>query len=122
MSEVTRLYDLPQVPLINGRSYKRVTSDMTVLISGTWGRSYKRVTSDMTVFISGTWGRSYKRLTLIGDRHNLFEGRSPIILTGRREKGMHFSFSSTLYWYYSQSALKVLSAKFNPFWKNVINV
>jgi hypothetical protein len=25
-------------------------------------------------------------------------------------------------WYYSQSALKVLSAKFNTFWKNVINV
>jgi hypothetical protein len=27
-----------------------------------------------------------------------------------------------MFWYYSQSALKVLSAKFNPFWKNVINV
>jgi hypothetical protein len=26
------------------------------------------------------------------------------------------------FWYYSQSALKVLSAKFNPFWKNVINM
>ena len=26
------------------------------------------------------------------------------------------------FWYYSQSALKVLSGKFNPFWKNVINV
>ena len=26
------------------------------------------------------------------------------------------------FWYYSQSALKVLSAKFNPFWKNVIKV
>jgi hypothetical protein len=26
------------------------------------------------------------------------------------------------FWYYSQSALKVLSAKFNPFWNNVINV
>ena len=26
------------------------------------------------------------------------------------------------FWYYSQSALKVLSAKFNPFWKNVINL
>jgi hypothetical protein len=25
------------------------------------------------------------------------------------------------FWYYSQSALKVLSAKYNPFWKNVIN-
>ena len=25
-------------------------------------------------------------------------------------------------WYYSQSALKVLSAKFNPLWKNIINV
>jgi hypothetical protein len=25
-------------------------------------------------------------------------------------------------WYYSQSALKVLSPKFSPFWKNVINV
>jgi len=25
-------------------------------------------------------------------------------------------------WYYGQSALKALSAKFNPFWKNVINV
>jgi hypothetical protein len=27
-----------------------------------------------------------------------------------------------MFWYYSQSALKVLSAKLNPFWKNVINV
>jgi hypothetical protein len=26
------------------------------------------------------------------------------------------------FWYYSQSALIVLSGKFNPFWKNVINV
>jgi hypothetical protein len=47
MSEVTRLYDLPQEPMI-------VTSDMTVLIISTWGRSYKRVTSDMTVLIIGT--------------------------------------------------------------------
>jgi hypothetical protein len=46
MSEVTRLYDQPQVLMIS-RSYKRVTSEMTVLIIGTWGRSYKRVTSDM---------------------------------------------------------------------------
>ena len=29
---------------------------------------------------------------LIWDRHNLFEGRSPIILGGRREKGMYFFF------------------------------
>jgi hypothetical protein len=41
ISEVTRLYDLPQVPLM---SYKRVTSDMTVLIISTWGWAYKRVT------------------------------------------------------------------------------
>jgi hypothetical protein len=60
MSEVTRLYDLPQVV---SRSYKHLTSDMTVLIIGTWGRSYKRVTSDMTVLISGNWLRSYKRVT-----------------------------------------------------------
>jgi hypothetical protein len=52
MSEVTRLYDQ--------RSYRRVTSDMTVVIIGTWGMSYKRVTSDITVVIIGTWGRSYK--------------------------------------------------------------
>jgi hypothetical protein len=52
MSEVTRLYDLPQVPMIK----------TTVLIIGTWGRSYKRVVSDMTVLISGTWGRSYTRI------------------------------------------------------------
>jgi thiamine pyrophosphate-dependent acetolactate synthase large subunit-like protein len=62
MSEVTRLCDLTQAPLIKstwGRSYKRVTSDMTVLIIGTWGRSYKCVTSDMTVLIIGTWGMTY---------------------------------------------------------------
>jgi pyruvate/oxaloacetate carboxyltransferase len=67
MSEVTRLYDLPSsTDDYNGtwgRSYKRVTSEMTVLIIGTWGRSYKRVTSDITVLISGTWGRSYRRVT-----------------------------------------------------------
>jgi hypothetical protein len=28
-----------------------------VVIISTWGRSYKRVTSDMTVLIIGTWGR-----------------------------------------------------------------
>jgi hypothetical protein len=61
MSEVRCLYDLPQVPMI--KSYKRVTSDMTVVIISTWGRSYKRVTSDMTVVIISTWGRSYKRVT-----------------------------------------------------------
>jgi hypothetical protein len=31
---------------------------MTDLIISTWGWSYKRVTSDMTVLIIGTWGRS----------------------------------------------------------------
>jgi hypothetical protein len=46
-----------------GRSYKRVTSDMTVLISSTWGRSYKCITSDMTILISGNWVRSYQRVT-----------------------------------------------------------
>jgi hypothetical protein len=40
-----------------------VTSEITVLIIGTWGRLYKCVTSDMTVLIIGTWGRSYKRVT-----------------------------------------------------------
>jgi hypothetical protein len=51
VSEVTRLYDLPQVPMIKTVG---VTSDTTVLIIGTWGRSYKRVTSDTTVLIIGT--------------------------------------------------------------------
>jgi hypothetical protein len=32
---------------------------MTVVISGAWGRSYKRVTSDMTVLIISTWGMSH---------------------------------------------------------------
>jgi pyruvate/oxaloacetate carboxyltransferase len=70
MSEVTHLYDLPQAPLITtvmsevtrlyessvlgGRSYTRVTSDMTVVIIGTWGRSYERVTSEMSVLIIST--------------------------------------------------------------------
>ena len=31
-------------------------------------------------------------ITLIWDRHNLYEGRSPIILRGRHEKGMYFFF------------------------------
>ena len=31
-----------------------------------------------------------RTVLLIWDRHNLFEGRSPIILRGRREKGMYF--------------------------------
>jgi hypothetical protein len=51
-----------------GMSYKRVTSDMTVVIIGTWGRSYKFLTSDMTVVIIGTWGRSYKRVNFRHDR------------------------------------------------------
>jgi hypothetical protein len=36
------------------------------------------------------------------DRHNLFEGRSPIILRGRREKGMYFFvqvFFKVFYYY-----------------------
>jgi hypothetical protein len=33
-----------------------------------------------------------KEQTLIWDRHSLFEGRSLIILRGRREKGMYFFF------------------------------
>jgi hypothetical protein len=49
VSEVTRLYDLPQVLMIKTimsevRSYKRVTYDMTVLIISTWGSSYECVT------------------------------------------------------------------------------
>ena len=31
-------------------------------------------------------------MLIIWDRHNLFEGRSPIILRGGREKGMYFFF------------------------------
>jgi hypothetical protein len=38
-------------------------------------------------------------LKLIWDRHNLFKGRSPIILRGRREKGMYF-FSQVLFNYF----------------------
>jgi hypothetical protein len=37
----------------------------------------------------------------------LFEGRSPIILRGRREKGMYYFFSNTLYMYFLKVFLKL---------------
>jgi hypothetical protein len=37
----------------------------------------------------------FSNVYLIWDRHNLFEWRRPLILRGRREKGMHNFFSST---------------------------
>jgi hypothetical protein len=38
---------------------------------------------------------------LIWDRQNLFEGRSPITLRGRREKGMYYFFSSTFNFFFN---------------------
>jgi hypothetical protein len=54
-------------------TYKRVNSEMTVVIIGTWGRSYKRVTSNMTVVIIGTWGRSYKCVTVMSEVTRLYD-------------------------------------------------
>ena len=63
--------------------------------------AYSRLSQTRVVVLGNCFGR-YNQLPvlknngqIIWDWHNLFEGRSPIILRGRREKGMHFSFSST---------------------------
>ena len=41
-----------------------------------------------------------KPYVILWDRHNLFEGRSPIILRGRRDKGMYYFASSTFNFFF----------------------
>jgi hypothetical protein len=44
------------------------------------------------LFYKTSYFPSYDSTSIIWDGHNLFEGRSPIILLGRREKGMCFFY------------------------------
>ena len=63
----------------------RVLSQLTNLYATTWFYFKKNSTSfSINFFILRNI------FSLIWDRHNLFEGRSPIILRGRREKGMYY--------------------------------